>query len=119
MTSTIIMSSILQQILMISIYPAKFQRMVEQSFDGTKVSISKNVLLADEFISYLKNAVTELESKVTEQLDSENQLLWVKLSSLYILNFNLFGTMDKKLFKQLWDLNKKVFILLKYSIQHS
>jgi hypothetical protein len=82
--------------------------MVEQSFDGTKGFISKNVSLAEEFNFYLKNAVTDLEMKAVEQLDSEHLKLWVKLSALYILNFNLFGTLDKKLFKQLWDLNKRV-----------
>ena len=82
--------------------------MVEQSFDGTKGSINKNVSLAEEFNCYLKNAIAELETKAVEQMDSDNQLLWVKLSALYVLNYNLFGTVDKKLFKQLWDLNKKV-----------
>jgi hypothetical protein len=82
--------------------------MVEQSFDGTKGLISKNVSLAEEFNSYLRNVISDLEMKAAEQLDSEHLMLWVKLSALYVLNFNLFGTIDKKLFKQLWDLNKKV-----------
>jgi hypothetical protein len=84
------------------------QKMVEQSFDGTKGFISKNISLAEEFNFYLRNAITDLEMKAVDLLDSEHLMLWVKLSSLYILNFNLFGTVDKKLFKQLWDLNKKV-----------
>jgi hypothetical protein len=82
--------------------------MVEHSFDGAKGFISKNVTLAEEFNSYLRNAITELEMKTAEQPDPEHLMLWVKLSALYVLNFNLFGTIDKKLFKQLWDLNKKV-----------
>jgi hypothetical protein len=85
-----------------------FQKLVEQSFDGTKGFISKNVALAEEFNSYLRNAITDLEMKTADHLDPEHLILWVKLSAVYILNFNLFGTSDKKLFKQLWDLNKKV-----------
>jgi hypothetical protein len=86
--------------------------MVEHSFDGAKGFISKNVALAEEFNSYLRNAITDLEMKTTEQLDPEHLMLWVKLSALYVFNFNLFGTIDKKLFKQLWDLNKKVICFL-------
>ncbi|XP_069694005.1 WASH complex subunit 4 isoform X2 [Periplaneta americana] len=84
------------------------QKMVEKSFDGAKGFISKNVSLAEEFNSFLKNAITDLEMKAVEQLDSDHLILWVKLSALYVLNFNLFGVVDKKLFKQLWDLNKKI-----------
>jgi hypothetical protein len=84
------------------------QKLLEQSFDGSKGSINKNVALVEEFNSHLRNGVTDLEVKVAEHLDPEHSRLWVKLSALYILNFNLFGTSDKKLFKQLWDLNKKV-----------
>jgi hypothetical protein len=86
--------------------------MVEQSFDGTKGFISKNTSLAEEFNSYLRNAITDLEIRASEQLDSEHSMLWVKLCALYVLNFNLFGTVDKKLFKQLWDINKKVILFL-------
>jgi hypothetical protein len=84
--------------------------MVEHSFGGAKGFISKNVALAEEFNSYLRNAIADLEMKTAEQLDPEYLMLWVKLSALYVLNFNLFGTSDKKLFKQLWDLNKKVIL---------
>jgi hypothetical protein len=86
------------------------QKLVEQSFDGTRGHISKNVCLAEEFNSYLRNAITDLEMKAAEQLHSEVLMLFVKLSALYVLNFNLFGAADKKLFRQLWDLNKRVII---------
>lgn len=85
-----------------------FQKMVEHSFDGAKGFISKNVALAEEFNSYLRNAIADIEMKTAEQLNPQYLVLWVKLSALYVLNFNLFGTIDKKLFKQLWDLNKKI-----------
>ncbi|XP_021927247.1 WASH complex subunit 4 isoform X2 [Zootermopsis nevadensis] len=85
-----------------------FQKMVEQSFGGTKGFISKNISLAEEFNLYLRNAITVLEMKAVDLPDSEHLMLWVKLSALYVLNFNLFGTVDRKLFKQLWDLNKRI-----------
>lgn len=85
-----------------------WQRVVEQSFDGTRGHIGKNVCLAEEFNSYLRNTVTDLEMKAAEQLHSETLMLFVKVSALYVLNCNLFGAADKKLFRQLWDLNKRV-----------
>jgi UDP-N-acetylglucosamine:LPS N-acetylglucosamine transferase len=83
---------------------------VEQSFGGTRGHISKNVCLAEEFNAYLRNAITDLETKTAEQLHSEVLLLFVKVSALYVLNFNLFGTTDKKLFRQLWELTRKVIV---------
>ncbi|GFG31853.1 hypothetical protein Cfor_02661 [Coptotermes formosanus] len=85
-----------------------FQKVVEQSFGGTRGHISKNVCLAEEFNAYLRNAITDLETKTAEQLHSEVLLLFVKVSALYVLNFNLFGTTDKKLFRQLWELTRKI-----------
>jgi hypothetical protein len=89
-----------------------WQRVVEQSFDGTRGQIGKNVCLAEEFNSYLRNAVTDLEMKAAEQLHSDVLMMFVKVSALYVLNCNLFGATDKKLFRQLWDLNKKVIVIL-------
>ena len=89
-----------------------WQRVVEQSFDGTRGHIGKNVCLAEEFNSYLRNAVTDLEMKAAEQLHSDALMLSVKVSALYVLNCNLFGAADKKLFRQLWDLNKKVIVVI-------
>ena len=86
--------------------------MVEQSFDGTRGQIGKNVCLAEEFNSYLRNVVTDLEMKAAEQLHSEVLMLLVKLNALYVLNCNLFGAADKKLFRQLWDLNKRVIVVI-------
>jgi hypothetical protein len=83
---------------------------VEQSFDGTRGHIGKNVCLAEEFNSYLRSAVTDLEMKAAEQLHSD--VLLVKVSALYVLNCNLFGAADKKLFRQLWDLNKRVIVVI-------
>ncbi|KAK7791494.1 hypothetical protein R5R35_008848 [Gryllus longicercus] len=85
-----------------------FQKAVEQPFDNKQGQVSKNSALADEFFLYLKNSVNDLDTKASERLDSNYLLSWVKLSALYVLNFQLFGTADKKLFKQLWDLHKKI-----------
>nr|CAD7441834.1 unnamed protein product [Timema bartmani] len=85
-----------------------FQRAVEESFTAIKSDVGKNVLLAEELHLYLKISLNTLESKFTEQLDFESAELWVKLSSLYILNFNLFGTSDKRMNKQLLEFSKKI-----------
>nr|CAD7441838.1 unnamed protein product [Timema bartmani] len=91
-----------------SIDPASLQRAVEESFTAIKSDVGKNVLLAEELHLYLKISLNTLESKFTEQLDFESAELWVKLSSLYILNFNLFGTSDKRMNKQLLEFSKKI-----------
>ncbi|KAG8233309.1 hypothetical protein J437_LFUL013779 [Ladona fulva] len=85
-----------------------FQRCADQSFKNSKGIISKNQNLSDEFTLHLKNTISDLEIKVQEQLDSDNLHLWIKGCALCVLNFNLFGSLDKKSFKQLWELSRKI-----------
>ena len=67
-------------------------------------------MLADEFNLYLKNALINLENKLNEQINCDITHFWVKISGIFIVNSSLFGTSDKKIFKQIWDLHKKVTI---------
>ncbi|XP_046405454.1 WASH complex subunit 4 [Ischnura elegans] len=85
-----------------------FQRCVEQSFEDTKSTISKNAQLSEEFLIYLRSSLSDLEMKVQDQLHYDNLHLWIKGCALCALNFNLFGSLDKKIFKQIWDLSKKI-----------
>lgn len=69
------------------------------------VPVRKNAALAEEMILYIKSMLYELETK--QNTDPEVLQSWARLCALYVLSVTLFGTSDKKLFKQLWDLSKK------------
>lgn len=64
--------------------------------------------VADELTGFVRSAVLELETRPAELQDADHWSRWVKLSALLVVNFSLFGSVDKKVFKQLWDVNKKV-----------
>ena len=64
--------------------------------------------VGEELIGFVRSAAVELESRPAELQDADHWSRWVKLSALLVLNFSLFGSVDRKVFKQLWDINKKV-----------
>lgn len=64
--------------------------------------------VADELTGFVRSAVLELETRPAELQDADHWSRWVKLSALMVMNFSLFGSVDKKVFKQLWDVNKKI-----------
>ncbi|KAK6627560.1 hypothetical protein RUM44_010038 [Polyplax serrata] len=65
--------------------------------------------LNDELQLYLRNMLSKLESKELNinQMINQEEMLWMKVNCLFILNAHLFGLHDKKMLKQIWDVSKK------------
>lgn len=84
-----------------------FQNALDKLLDiGNSVKSSK---LGDELQLYLKSMLTKLETKELDvnQMINHQEMLWIKVNSLFILNYHLFGLTDKKLLKQMWEVSKK------------
>lgn len=74
-----------------------------------KALIGKNSsLVAGEFTQYLRQAVLNLDKLVLEQTHVEVMYKCIKVNALFVLNAHLFGNNDKKVFKNLIELNTKV-----------
>lgn len=75
-------------------------------------------LVANEFIQYLKQAITNLDKLVQEQPTISNMYKCIKINALFVLNSHLFGSNDKKIFKNLMELNVKVNIYCAVQLYH-
>lgn len=71
--------------------------------------IVRNSRLGEELQLYLKNMLSRLENKDLDfnQMINHEEMLWIKVSCLFVLNCHLFGLHDKKLLKQIWEVSKK------------
>ncbi|XP_067685139.1 WASH complex subunit 4-like isoform X2 [Haliotis asinina] len=85
-----------------------FQNCVEQVFDDPRVNVSKNSAFAEEFAVNIRDYVMELESRMGEVNEIDQRYRFVGACGLYVLHFQIFRVLDKKLFKALWDIYKKV-----------
>ncbi|XP_041350230.1 WASH complex subunit 4-like isoform X3 [Gigantopelta aegis] len=85
-----------------------FQNCVEQIFDDTKVNVSKNGSFAEEFAINIRDIVVDLESRIGEMNEVDQRYQFVGLCGLYILHFQIFRVLDKRLFKSIWDVYKKI-----------
>ncbi|KAK3584050.1 hypothetical protein CHS0354_031097 [Potamilus streckersoni] len=85
-----------------------FQNCVEQPFDSTAVHVTKNGAFAEEFAVNIRQYLMETESKIGESDELDHRYKFVGICGLYVLHFQLFRIMDKKVFKTLWDVYKKV-----------
>lgn len=85
-----------------------FMGCVEQGFDDDKVCVSKNSVFADEFALNIRNWFNQVDEKLgeTNELDKRKQLIGIY--ALYVLCYYIYRTIDKKFFKTLWDVYKKV-----------
>lgn len=68
--------------------------------------MNKNSGLPEEMEKYIKNALNEIDSKM--MTDPEIQTTWASVSATYTFYVHMFGSSDKKLFKQFWEISKKV-----------
>ncbi|RXM34723.1 WASH complex subunit 7 [Acipenser ruthenus] len=86
------------------------QACVEQQFDalGEGVSVSKNTTFAEEFALNIRTIFTNVESKLGEPAEIDQRDKYVGVCGLFVLHFHIFRTVDKKLFKSLLDVCKKV-----------
>ncbi|ESO99519.1 hypothetical protein LOTGIDRAFT_113446 [Lottia gigantea] len=85
-----------------------YQNCVEQQFDSNTINCSKNPNLAEEFAINIKDILVELEGRIGENNEIDHRYKFVGVCGLYILHFQIFRVVDKKLFKQLWDIYKKI-----------
>ncbi|CAH2277508.1 Hypothetical predicted protein [Pelobates cultripes] len=87
-----------------------FQGCVEQQFDSTNggVSVSKNGTFAEEFAHNIRTIFSNVELKLGEASEMEQRERYVGLCGLYVLYFQIFRTVDKKFYKSLLDVCKKV-----------
>ncbi|XP_075894005.1 WASH complex subunit 4 [Nelusetta ayraudi] len=86
------------------------QACVEQKFDdpGDGVAVSKNTAFAEEFTLNIRNVFTNVESKIGEPSEIDQRDKYAVVCALYALHFHIFRTVDKKFYKSLLDVCKKV-----------
>ncbi|XP_071809991.1 WASH complex subunit 4-like [Asterias amurensis] len=85
-----------------------FQNCVEQGFDDNAVIVSKNSFFAEEFAFNIRTMFTQVEPKIGEINEIHQRLQYVGICGLYVLHFQIFRVIDKKMFKSLWDVYRKV-----------
>ncbi|CAI9722200.1 Hypothetical predicted protein [Octopus vulgaris] len=86
-----------------------FLNCVEQIFDDPNiVLVSKSTTFAEEFIFNIREILTQLESKIGDVKEMDQRHKYVGLCGLYVLYTQIFRVVDKKLFKAVWDVYKKV-----------
>ncbi|XP_015922482.2 WASH complex subunit 4 [Parasteatoda tepidariorum] len=81
---------------------------VEQNFDDNKNFVTKNTFFLDEFNLNIRKFFMVIESKIGESNEFDARLKIPDVCCLFVLHFYLFRVMDKKFFKSLWDIYKKV-----------
>ncbi|KAI1239222.1 hypothetical protein IHE44_0012336 [Lamprotornis superbus] len=87
-----------------------FQACIEQQFDSLNggVSVSKNSTFAEEFAHTLRTAFSNVEAKLGEPSEIDQRDKYVGICGLFVLHFQIFRTVDKKFYKSLLDVCKKV-----------
>ncbi|XP_071139375.1 WASH complex subunit 4-like isoform X2 [Mytilus edulis] len=85
-----------------------FQNCVEQTFDSQTVYVTKNPVFAEEFAANIREILPDLEQRIGENNEMDQRYKFVGLCGLYVLHFQIFRVIDKKVFKSMWDVYKKV-----------
>lgn len=83
-----------------------FQGCVEQQYDDKGVFVAKNSIFMEEFSYVIKMAFSQLEPKLGEPGEMDGRQKAVGIFALYVLHFGIYRTVDRKLFKSLWDVHK-------------
>ncbi|KAH0616974.1 hypothetical protein JD844_028502, partial [Phrynosoma platyrhinos] len=83
---------------------------IEQQFDCLNggVSVSKNSTFAEEFAHSIRTIFANIESKLGEPSEIDQRDKYVGICGLFVLHFQIFRTVDKKFYKSLLDVCKKV-----------
>uniref|UniRef100_A0A3Q3L940 WASH complex subunit 4 n=1 Tax=Labrus bergylta TaxID=56723 RepID=A0A3Q3L940_9LABR len=86
------------------------QACVEQRFDdpGEGVAVSKNSAFAEEFAFNIRTIFTNVESKIGEPSEIDQRDKYAGVCGLFVLHFHIFRSVDKKFYKSLLDVCKKV-----------
>ncbi|KAM6961159.1 WASH complex subunit 4 [Aplochiton taeniatus] len=87
-----------------------FQACVDQRFDdsGEGMLVSKNSAFAEEFALNIRTIFNNVESKLGEPSEIDQRDKYAGVCCLFVLHFHIFRTVDKKLYKALLDVCKKV-----------
>ncbi|XDV52826.1 hypothetical protein PO909_021481 [Leuciscus waleckii] len=87
-----------------------FQACVEQRFDNPEegVSVSKNSAFAEEFAYNIRTIFANIESKLGEPSEIDQRDKYTGVCGLFVLHFHIFRAVDKKIYKSLIDVCKKV-----------
>ncbi|TSM52349.1 WASH complex subunit 4 [Bagarius yarrelli] len=87
-----------------------FQACVDQRFDnpGEGVLVSKNSAFAEEFAQNIRTIFANVESKLGEPAEIDQRDKYAGVCGLFALHFHIFRTVDKRLYKALLDVCKKV-----------
>ncbi|KAJ8262124.1 hypothetical protein GJAV_G00162500 [Gymnothorax javanicus] len=87
-----------------------FQACVEQRFDdhGESLSVSKNGAFAEEFAHNIRAIFNNVESKLGEPSEIDQRDKYAGVCGLFVLHFHIFRSVDKKLYKSLLDICRKV-----------
>nr|CAB3267668.1 WASH complex subunit 7 [Phallusia mammillata] len=84
------------------------QTCLNQNFDDSGIPVSKNSYFAEEFTYNLKVLFSQLDPRIGDQSETNHRLKYVGLCSLLVLQHRLFHSFDKKVFRQVWDISKKL-----------
>ncbi|XP_071961621.1 WASH complex subunit 4-like isoform X2 [Antedon mediterranea] len=84
------------------------QSCVEQLFDEHQMYVTKNAYFAEEFAYNIRVLFAQIEPKIGDPSEMDHRLQYVGICGLYVLHFQIFRVIDKKVFKQLWDVYKKI-----------
>eukprot|EP00057_Strongylocentrotus_purpuratus_P007399 XP_011661873.1 PREDICTED: WASH complex subunit 7 [Strongylocentrotus purpuratus] len=85
-----------------------FQNCVEQNFDDCGVTVSKNTYFAEEFAYNIRTMFANTDPRIGEVNETDQRLKYVGICGLYVLHYQIFRVIDKKVFKSLWDVYKKI-----------
>uniref|UniRef100_A0A8C5MTC3 WASH complex subunit 4 n=1 Tax=Leptobrachium leishanense TaxID=445787 RepID=A0A8C5MTC3_9ANUR len=87
-----------------------FQGCVDQQFDSVNggVSVSKNGTFAEEFFHNIRTIFSNIELRLGEASEIDQRERYVGLCGLFVLYFQIFRSVDKKFYKSLLDVCKKV-----------
>uniref|UniRef100_H2ZRK5 WASH complex subunit 4 n=1 Tax=Latimeria chalumnae TaxID=7897 RepID=H2ZRK5_LATCH len=90
-----------------------FQACIEQQFDAVNgdVSVSKNSTFAEEFSHNIRTIFTNVEAKLGEPSEIDQRDRYVGVCGLFVLHYQIFRSVDKKFYKSLLDVCKKVLQL--------
>lgn len=81
-----------------------FLKAIERTMD-----INKNSIMADHFLSFLRNTTTDIETKNNENYHLDQN--WARVNIGIVVGSKFFGTNDKKLIKRIHEINKKYYAL--------
>lgn len=85
-----------------------FKNCTNLHFDTRFVNVTRNPLLAEEMMFCIKALFQSVDSKIGTNSETDHRMQYVGVIGLYTLYFNIYHTLDKKFFKQLLDVYKKV-----------